>query len=211
MGDRPPFQLNTAILVFNLFQIGYNIYIFVGGMKYGWAWNYNFLCQPIDHSATDEYSMGMARMVWHYYMCKLVDLLDTVIFVLRKKNQQVSYLHIIHHFGMPFVAFFCVKYYPGGHGTFTGFLNTPVHVVMYTYYLVASLGPQYRKYLWWKKYLTMAQMTQFLLIAIHSSLVFLPGCEVDSRPYYFFLPNTLMMFFMFASFYHQTYSGKKTS
>ena len=31
------------------------------------------------------------------YITKMIELLDTVFFILRKKNNQVSYLHIIHH------------------------------------------------------------------------------------------------------------------
>ena len=49
----------------------------------------------------------------------------------------------------------------GGHSTFFGFLNTFVHIVMYSYYLLAALGPQVQKYLWWKKYLTALQMVSF--------------------------------------------------
>jgi len=46
----------------------------------------------------------------------------------------------------------------GGHSTFFGFLNTFVHIIMYSYYLLAALGPSVQKYLWWKKYLTALQM-----------------------------------------------------
>ena len=37
-------------------------------------------------------------------------------------------------------------------------LNTGVHVLMYTYYGLAALGPQWQHYLWWKKYLTALQL-----------------------------------------------------
>ena len=37
-------------------------------------------------------------------------------------------------------------------------LNTGVHVLMYTYYGLAALGPQWQRYLWWKKYLTTLQL-----------------------------------------------------
>lgn len=33
---------------------------------------------------------------------------------------------------------------------------------MYTYYLLAALGPQVQKYLWWKKYLTIMQIVRIL-------------------------------------------------
>lgn len=41
---------------------------------------------------------------------------------------------------------------------FEGLINSFVHIVMYTYYLLAALLPQYQKYLWWKKYITTLQM-----------------------------------------------------
>ena len=34
---------------------------------------------------------------------------------------------------------------------------------MYSYYFLASFGPKYRKYLWWKKYLTLLQLVQFTI------------------------------------------------
>ena len=50
-----------------------------------------------------------------------------------------------------------------------GFLNTFVHTVMYSYYLLAALGPRVRPYLWWKKYLTKLQLTQFVAIFLHAA------------------------------------------
>lgn len=79
-------------------------------------------------------------------------------FVLRKKDEHVSLLHVVHHGIMPMSVWFGVRFTPGGHSTFFGLLNTFVHIVMYFYYMVAAMGPQYQKYIWWKKYLTAFQM-----------------------------------------------------
>lgn len=86
-----------------------------------------------------------------------------IFFVLRKKNSHISTLHVIHHGVMPMSVWFGVKFTPGGHSTFFGFINTFVHILMYTYYFFAALGPQYQKYLWWKKYLTAIQMVRLYL------------------------------------------------
>jgi elongation of very long chain fatty acids protein 7 len=37
-------------------------------------------------------------------------------------------------------------------------VNNIVHVIMYTYYMMSAMGPQYQKYLWWKKHLTLLQL-----------------------------------------------------
>nr|CAD7451027.1 unnamed protein product [Timema bartmani] len=100
----------------------------------------------------------MARACWCYMICKVVELLDTVFFVLRKKNNQISYLHLHHHTLMPVCSWIGVKFLPGGHGTLLGVINSFVHIIMYSYYLFAGLGPQFQKYLWWKKHLTTMQM-----------------------------------------------------
>jgi hypothetical protein len=50
--------------------------------------------------------------------------------------------------------------FAGGHGTLLGVINSVVHIVMYSYYLLAALGPQWQKYLWWKKYITTMQLVR---------------------------------------------------
>ena len=41
-------------------------------------------------------------------------------------------------------------------------LNSFIHLVMYSYYGLAALGPKYQKYLWWKKYMTKMQIVSIL-------------------------------------------------
>lgn len=51
----------------------------------------------------------------------------------------------------------------GGFGVFHGYVNCFVHVVMYFYYGVSALGPQYQKYLWWKRYVTVFQLVNMYI------------------------------------------------
>lgn len=44
-----------------------------------------------------------------FFMLKVVDLMDTVFFILRKKNNQVTFLHIYHHAGMVTLGFLYLK------------------------------------------------------------------------------------------------------
>ncbi len=86
---------------------------------------------------------------------KLNWLFDTFFLVLRKKERQISGLHLYHHGVMPIFLWSGVRYVCGGHGIFFAFviLNALVHAVMYSYYLIAAMGPRFKKFIWWKKYL----------------------------------------------------------
>merc|ERR1712076_365969 len=70
--------------------------------------------------------------------------MDSFFFVLRKKNNQLTSLHVIHHAMMPMVSWIFLKFVGGGHSTFFMFLNMGVHVVMYFYYLMSSMGRRCR-------------------------------------------------------------------
>lgn len=107
----------------------------------------------------------MASGCWWYYFSKFTEFFDTIFFVMRKRYDQVSTLHVIHHGIMPVSVWWGVKFTPGGHSSFFGFLNTFVHIIMYTYYMLAAMGPHMQKYLWWKRYLTVLQMVGFIDIS----------------------------------------------
>lgn len=43
---------------------------------------------------------------------------------------------------------------------------------MYFYYMMSAMGPQYQKYLWWKKYMTELQIVS-TFINLHAQILFL--------------------------------------
>lgn len=64
---------------------------------------------------------------------------------------------------MVLLAWHGVKYLPGGHSVFMGALNSFVHVVMYSYYLLTAVNKKYKNNLWWKKYITQLQIVCILV------------------------------------------------
>lgn len=56
----------------------------------------------------------------------------------------------------------CVFTFVGGHSTFFSLLNAFVHIIMYFYYMVSAMGPEFQKYIWWKKYLTTLQIVSYI-------------------------------------------------
>lgn len=59
---------------------------------------------------------------------------------------------------MAISSYLGVKFVPGGQGTIIGLLNSFVHVIMYTYYLLAAAYSNSDSMLAWKRRLTQIQM-----------------------------------------------------
>lgn len=56
------------------------------------------------------------------------------------------------------------KFYGGGSVLFIPFLNSFVHVFMYTYYLLSVYQKGNDKILWMKKHITQLQLVSFIVI-----------------------------------------------
>ena len=91
-----------------------------------------------------------------YYLSKYYELLDTVLQLLKGRPPPSFKLHIFHHAAVLVMAWAWLQYTQSLQ--FIGMLfNTSVHVVMYYYYFLRSLGYQVS----WKRYVTHFQIFQF--------------------------------------------------
>ncbi|XP_029679363.1 elongation of very long chain fatty acids protein AAEL008004-like [Formica exsecta] len=211
MKHRKPYQLKNILVIYNFLQIIISTWLFWEGLTGAWLnGSYNWRCEPVDFSYSPK-ALRIARGVYMYFLAKLTELLDTVFFVLRKKEKQITFLHMYHHTVMPMISWGATKYYPGGHGIFIGIINSFVHIIMYTYYLLAALLPhyQYQRYLWWKKYITTLQMTQFCLAFLHNCQLLFYDCDYPKISLVFVLPNAVFFYFLFSDFYNNAYTPKK--
>ncbi|GFY52424.1 elongation of very long chain fatty acids protein 4 [Trichonephila inaurata madagascariensis] len=153
MKSREPYKLKKILIFYNFFQVVANAFICI-----------------------EEFG----RVMWFLYITKFIDLLDTVFFVLRKKQAQVTFLHVFHHSGICLLVFWFMIHTEEVAGSYCAFamgLNSGIHVLMYIYYGIAALGPNMKKYLWWKKYLTALQIGQLCIIFLYMLISVLIGCE----------------------------------
>ncbi|KAI1293576.1 putative protein for very long chain fatty acid elongation [Halotydeus destructor] len=209
MANRRPFELRNVLLLYNLAMVVYNSVMWYHGGIYGWFGKYNVNCQPVDYSRSAD-GLGMANTAHAYFMSKIIELLDTVFFVLRKKDSQVTFLHVWHHSFMVISMWWGVKFAPGGHGSFIGFVNSFVHIIMYTYYFLSALGPEVAPYLRWKKYLTTIQMIQFACFFVHAMQLTIIECNYPKFLVYCTLVNSVVFMAMFAQFYMTSYRKRKS-
>jgi len=132
----------------------------------GWLTKeYNFFFQPdVDYSESNPSAIRALNVCYWFFISNLIDFFDAFFLVLRKKERQISGLHLYHHGMMPIFLWSGVRYVCGGHAIFLAFviLNALVRVVMYSYYLIAAMGPRFKKFIWWKKYLTTFQIVDDL-------------------------------------------------
>ncbi|CAB3228029.1 unnamed protein product [Arctia plantaginis] len=212
MKNRPAFELKTVIMIYNIFQVLLSAFLLKKGLYYMLSEDYSFVCDPITHT-NDPRVYLTARNSWWYFFAKNTELLETVFFVLRKKNNQISTLHLYHHTMVLLSAWLACKFFPVGPLILVGTLNSFVHVLMYTYYFLAGLGPQYQKYLWWKKHLTLIQLIQFSIIIAHNVNALFHDCNYPKLVHVFLISNALLLTYMFGNFYHNSYvkvKSKKT-
>nr|WAH70729.1 ELOVL fatty acid elongase 7a [Eleutheronema tetradactylum] len=211
MENRKAFDLKKVLIVYNFGVVALSFYLSYEFIMSGWGTGYSFQCDLVDYSDSPQ-AMRMASVCWLYYFSKFIEMFDTVFFVLRKKNSQVTFLHVYHHSIMPFTWWFGVRFAPGGLGSFHGLLNCFVHIIMYTYYGLTAMGPKYQKYLWWKKHLTSIQLIQFVMVTIHiSQYFFMKDCPYQFPIFVYIigLYGVIFMFLFLNFWYHAYTKGKR--
>ncbi|XP_053691108.1 elongation of very long chain fatty acids protein AAEL008004-like [Sabethes cyaneus] len=209
MQHRKAFDLKHLIRAYNAVQVIANgalflIIVYLLSIRK----NFSYLCQPVNYTQSREGYEEMF-MAYCYFLLKVLDLADTVFFVLRKKQSHVSFLHVYHHAVMVLVTYLAFIFVPGGQTVMLGIWNTLVHAVMYFYYFVASYGNQYS--IWWKKYITLLQLVQFVHLGLHFGIPALFGMNCGFPRFWLWIGFLQAAFIltMFADFYVQSYVKKR--
>ncbi|KAJ3643273.1 hypothetical protein Zmor_025996 [Zophobas morio] len=207
MRKKSPFELKAVMVLYNSSQIVINTYYVLMGLHIYTA--SNILCAYTDISGSPDLPYAVTGH-YHYLMIKILDFVETIIFVLRKKNNQVTFLHLFHHSGVFWLSWICFKYSPGGHPYLCSVINSFVHIFMYSYYLVTLWIDV--KAIWWKHYMTMLQIVSQCLITLLFSVALLnPYC---SYPKWVLVVNVAVLatiLYLFFTFYNVSYVSKKRS
>lgn len=210
MAKREPFELRKALIVYNFLLVALS-----GWMMYEFLVttilnpSFTFWCEPIDVNDTSKIQMRQLNVTWWYFFSKIIEFMDTFFFILRKKDRQITFLHVYHHSSVLALQWACTKFVPGATGCFAGMFNCFIHVLMYGYYMLAAFGPHMQKYLWWKKYLTKFQILQFLIVFLHTSYAIRFGCGYPKGFLWLLWLYMLTLFMLFSHFYTMAYSANK--
>jgi len=181
MKERKPFVLKVPTFVHNLMLTSISVVMFLG-TAYGARTKY--LSQGFWSGLVCEQEALPIKgplFYWSYvfYLSKFYELIDSFLLVLKKKP--LIFLHVFHHFVMPFVCWaglegkWCMALWT------SAFWNSLVHILMYYYYAVSTIG--YSP--WWKKHLTGLQIYQFVSGVFYTAIYF----------YYYFKDLTISLSF----------------
>ncbi|XP_050524462.1 elongation of very long chain fatty acids protein 4-like isoform X2 [Daktulosphaira vitifoliae] len=189
MEKRKPFNLKYIMMIYNLSQLLFNGYMLWRVYKpdvINSLWKHRCSLDEEDHSEKRFVYITANEIVWLYIMNKISDLLDTVFFVLRKKESHVTFLHLFHHMDMSFSMW------------------------IYLRIIKASLGPKMQKYLWWKIYLTRLQIAQFVFVIIYLGSLYTVDCSFPKIFTIYMITHIALFLYMFIIFYKKTYQKTKS-
>ncbi|XP_020293881.1 elongation of very long chain fatty acids protein AAEL008004-like [Pseudomyrmex gracilis] len=214
MKNRQAFNLRTFMLFYDVFQILANAWLVHGHISAGWFTEYTIKCNNNNGDPTSKTGFKLITISWWILILKLIDYIETCIFVLRKKQNQVSTLHVYHHVSNVFFVWYFVKYIVEPRITLVSLMNCFIHIIMYTYYFIAawSITVQ-QKISVFKPYITKTQMMQFVAMICYGLQAFLdPECKGSKRTkqlVFIFLLNLLLFLYLFYDFYKKTYNKKQ--
>lgn len=204
MKNREAFNIRPIVVAYNVIMVGLSFF-FCGltlnltyiGQQIG---PYNIVCQGTSRTDTVLLYWG-----WWYMLTKIGELIDTVFFVLRKKNNHISFLHLLHHSLALATVWMDINNGITGQVAMFPILNTAVHVVMYSYYGITALPESIRPNLWWKKYVTQFQIVQFFALMVHGLMPFVFDCGFPKTMASFMVLEAALFTCLFSDFYYKNY------
>ncbi|KAI2806796.1 Elongation of very long chain fatty acids protein 4 [Blomia tropicalis] len=205
--NRPLFSL--ILVTYNISMSALNAWISFELLYCGYKRKYNFLCQLVYTKTDDLYERRIAEAIWWYFASKGIELLDTFFIIIKRKQAQLTFLHIYHHSSMFIVWWVGAKFVPGGSALSGALVNCVVHIIMYGYYALSTLGPSMKPFLWWKKYLTILQLIQFTAGVSLGLNSIITQCPFTRWMQYVFVAYAFSFLILFGNFYRTTYIGGK--
>ena len=188
----PKIDLKWTLVLYNLLCVGISIVCTVVGFT-------EFLRKGSVFELV-EVSGLLKQIYFLYWISKIFELMDTVFMVLRHNLHQMSFLHIFHHSSMILLADYTYSVSPWKPMSVVIFLNSFVHICMYSYYAVSVVK---RVDSSWKKLITHIQLTQFVIGLFFA----IPGYIYHGFCLYSIL-YPVSMILLFGNFYYNAFIKK---
>lgn len=174
MANRKALDCKNSIRIYNIYQIVASTYLVTRYLQLGFNFKYFAKCH---HDFEGDQYEQISNVFWWNILLRASEFIETIFFVLRKKQEQVSFLHVYHHI-MTLVLFWTtLKYGFIMSIIYAPVLNGSVHVVMYSYYLISSFGSMKNVARILKNFITPIQIVQLMSGMVHCGVGFKSSCH----------------------------------
>ncbi|XP_070497885.1 very long chain fatty acid elongase 7-like [Chironomus tepperi] len=177
MEKRDPFDYGKLMFYTDAILTLRSFYFLING-AYLWFFIYNWICQPEDLSGS-WLSNYEVRICHEFVVSVFIYTLQSVVLVMCKKSNPVATYLLIHHTIFPIMLWVGANFYPGGHGTFAGFINAFTHFHTSGMRVVTTIFPKSSLNKYRKSIDVKLHIFQFLIVFVHAALIlFQPNCSV---------------------------------
>lgn len=208
MSTRKPYNLTFVIRCYNIFQIVACTMFLKSVHKVGFSFTNAFQCIHSDGEFTKEL-MEVSTVHWYFIILRMIEFLETIFFLLRKKFDQVTTLHVYHHISTVALLYISVKYSAAMMEVYITAVNSLVHVIMYGYYFFSSFESCKKLTNIIKPYLTSIQIIQLTTILIHCIVAVQPSCRTVHEIFYPQIVNMTLLLTLFIKFYVKSFIKRK--
>jgi len=144
-------------------------------------------------------------ILFFFLISKMWEFIDTVFLVFGK--HRLRFLHVYHHvITLPLSYILYVDH--SANGTICAWTNMFVHTPMYYYYTISALGGT----VWWKKYITQIQITQFVFcmaVMVYDYVLLRPAnsiyCLVHKPYKYYSIEVSAVIYLSFLALFIKLY------
>jgi hypothetical protein len=98
MMKREPYDVTDLVRIYNVFQVIVCTIYVISAYRIGFTLNFIFKCERFNF-LNDDVKLAVQIGAWLFLGLRVFEFMETVFFVLRKKQNQASFLHIFHHIG----------------------------------------------------------------------------------------------------------------
>eukprot|EP01060_Flectonema_neradi_P033630 TRINITY_DN569_c4_g1_i1.p1 TRINITY_DN569_c4_g1~~TRINITY_DN569_c4_g1_i1.p1 ORF type:complete len:264 (+),score=37.09 TRINITY_DN569_c4_g1_i1:49-840(+) len=203
MDSVPAFDLKWFRAIYNLSCVilsASSLFLIVKGTMEELGSTFGFVCNNSEQKEVPQIRMA----IYIFYLSKFFEFTDTFIMILRKKFNQVSFLHVYHHASISAVVWVYLRYTHGGDDYLAVGFNSFVHVLMYSHYFVTTFGVSAP----WKSLLTSLQLLQFICIFSQSAAALYLHCGWPDFLNVLQMCYMISMLILFGNFFLKSYVVK---
>lgn len=96
MKSRRPYKVTNIIRVYNIFQVVVCSIFVIRSIQLGFDHRFLWRCESFNWLNKEELA-ELKVGTWLFMLLRMFEFIETIFFILRKKENQASFLHVYHH------------------------------------------------------------------------------------------------------------------